>query len=218
MTFLLDWIDLPDPDWLAVTSDADGTTFRVRQHRRAPLRTLALFALVPLVGLVLLLPALLAPASSKSGLVIFSVVVGGALLLIGGFFAVITTIFLVPAFLLRRAESSFRIAADTIHLLNPPARGAATRLELSEIADLYHGNAKADQETVVVSRANLASGVGQAMWGDLARTDNAVWVNHRGRKVFLARWLTADEAEWLTRKIEPHLGSAAEAQASAASA
>lgn len=216
MRFLLDRIDPDNPDWLTVTSGADGTTFRISQHKRAPLRTLALIALVPVVGLVLLLPALMAPAASKSGLTIFSVVIGGALLLIGGFFAVITAVFLVPAFLLRRAETTFRVDAQTLQMLGQPARGAPAKLDLNDMSHLYHGNAKADQETIVAARAGLASGVGQFMWGDLARTDNSVWVNYRGRKVFLARWLTADEAEWLFQTLGPHLGFPAETSAAPA--
>lgn len=216
MRILLDWIDPPDPDWLAKTTGPDAVMFRIRQHKRAPLRALATLALIPIIGFVLLLPVLLPLAPSKSGLGIFCIVVGGALVLVGGFITLIAALFLIPSFLRRRAETSFRITGDTLEFVGGVARGTPATASLGDVSHLYHGSPDAEPQTVTVSRQGVASGTGLFIARELGKTDNAVWVNHRGRKVFLARWLTEDEAEWLFREVAPHLGMAAEASAASA--
>lgn len=169
-------------EWLDHGDNANGRSYTIRQNKYAPLK----IWLLVLGGMIACMVLAVALASlGLAGLGFIPGVIG----IFFGFAALRGIFIIVPATLARRKETSFSIDSAGIALREKLKKEYPDRIAFGEISHIHYG---------LSVEPSTDKSVAKTAWG--------VWLNVRGRDVYLANALTEPQALFLYGDLATKLG------------
>ena len=192
-------------NWIDISDIAEDRLYTVYQEKWKPAKVAIFFALIAFM--VVMLTIILANSNDRSpggvGIIVIPLVVVSIFLILGAIAAILV---LIPISLSIKQCVSFIVASERIILRSKNSRNYPDSINIREISHIYHGSRGAPSGGIVhVAPAGSAAGVGMALGGlagvFLSGRTSAVWVNFRGHDVYLARYISESEAEFLFNDI-----------------
>jgi len=192
-------------DWLDCRDFANGRTYEIRQNKYAPLR-LWLFLVGGMIACIALAGISVFFGGSRPDSLFGALgIIPGFGVVLFGFAAFGGAFFLLPATLLRKNMSSFGIDGNGITLKTKLKQSYPDRIAFGEISHIHYGvsGKPSGDQTIVVggglagATAGASNDIGNLIRRQLAKTGWGVWLNVRGRDVYLANALTEAQALYL---------------------
>jgi hypothetical protein len=161
-----------------------GRRFTVRQGKWTPAKV----ALVPLA--IALLFAIASYPLFINGYWTLALIAAG----LAGLTAVLAIPFgivLLALSLTLRDRASFSVTPDAIQLIEKNSSGYPDMIAVSDIMSIHHGKPRSSSDVAI---GGFAGDIASLMGLALAKRSSAVWLNVRGRGIYLARQIRAEEA------------------------
>lgn len=204
---------MSNEDWLVRKETGGGILYEITQNKYAPLRTW-FFLLGAAVGsfgvsaLFFYVAHLMSPDGKHP--VAFAAVPFG---FIGLFFVFATfggLLILIPATLARKARVQFHLKGHSISLQDKLKRGYPDIINFDDVSHIHYGigGAPSSGDSMIVAgglagaTAVMASDGGNRLRRKVAETGYGVWLNVKGRDVYLTNALTEPQALYLFSELK----------------
>jgi len=183
-------------DWLEIEDTGKGRRYTIKQDKWS-LLSASLGAVIAsaIFGFIAYLFALTHPNSSSVLAIPF-----GILAILGLLWSVGLILAGLLVGLARKSKSVFRVNNDGIYLERKISRSYPSVVKLEDISHIYHGTPRAPVAALATT------GPAAVMTMVLSARGSGVWVNTRGRDVYLANNISASEAEYLFNNVSSAIG------------
>lgn len=183
-------------DWLQIEDTAKGRRYTIKQDKWSLLwGSIGVVAASAIFGFVAYLFAQNDPHPSSVLAIPF-----GILAILGLLWSVGLILMGLIVGLVRKSKSVFRVSDDGIYLERRLSRSYPKVVRLEDISHIYHGSPRVHAAPVATTGPEV---IMQTM---LSARGCGVWVNTRGRDVYLAKNISASEAEYLFNNVSSAIG------------
>ncbi|MEJ0051703.1 MAG: hypothetical protein WDN02_10965 [Methylovirgula sp.] len=195
------------PEAINIRDLRDGKEFVVIQKKWVPLRGWLYMTIAAAACLAIGASIDHAKDSLPLGVVLL---IGWPLAVLGALAALLSPfilIFALPMSLARPRVAKFSVTSSAILLEQKNSRKYPGQIALKDISHVYFGTPRhAYQSSAVTihrqgSVAQMTASLGSAYTQFIAKYNFAVWVNVRGRDIYLAKYLEESQAEYLFNAI-----------------